>query len=68
MLSLAKSLSGNNEDLSVLSEVVPYITSKLVKWDAIYFVQTARRGYVFEQEWAFGWGFSRLIKLFTQGS
>lgn len=33
----------------------------LVRWDAIYFVKTAERGYVNEQEWAFSWVFTRLI-------
>ena len=33
----------------------------LVRWDAIYYTQLARRGYLWEQEWAFGWGFSNLV-------
>jgi hypothetical protein len=33
----------------------------LTRWDAIYFASIAERGYVFEQEWAFGWGFTRLL-------
>ncbi len=41
--------------------------SNLVRWDAIYFTQIARRGYEFEQEWAFGWGFTKLLALFTTG-
>jgi phosphatidylinositol glycan class V len=41
------------------------IASKLTRWDAIYFTQAAARGYRFEQEWAFGWGFTRLIALLT---
>lgn len=32
-----------------------------VRWDAIYFSQIAQRGYVFEQEWAFGPGFPTLV-------
>ncbi|KAK8097578.1 GPI mannosyltransferase 2-like protein [Apiospora kogelbergensis] len=35
--------------------------TKLARWDAIYFVQNARRGYLFEQEWAFGAGMPTLI-------
>lgn len=34
---------------------------KLVRWDAIYFLSSARRGYVFEQEWAFSYVHGRLI-------
>ena len=41
--------------------------SKLVRWDAIYFVEIARRGYSWEQEWAFGWGFTKLLALVSKG-
>lgn len=34
-----------------------------VRWDAIYFTQIAHRGVVFEQEWAFGWGFAKLLTM-----
>ncbi|KAK0124284.1 ER membrane glycoprotein subunit of the GPI transamidase complex-like protein [Cadophora gregata] len=40
-----------------------YIVGKLTRWDGIYFVKISRRGYLFEQEWAFGWGFTRVIAL-----
>ncbi len=43
------------------------IADKLTRWDAIYFVTTSSRGYLFEQEWAFGWGFTKLIALCTAG-
>jgi GPI mannosyltransferase 2 len=46
---------------------IQYILGKFIRWDAIYFVKIADRGYVFEQEWAFGWGFTRLISLCTAG-
>ena len=39
----------------------------LVRWDAIYFTQLARRGYLWEQEWAFGWGFSNLVAVTSKG-
>jgi hypothetical protein len=34
---------------------------KFVRWDSIYFVRIAERGYLFEQEWAFGYGYTRLL-------
>ncbi|KAI9891228.1 MAG: hypothetical protein M1814_002918 [Vezdaea aestivalis] len=37
------------------------LVEKLTRWDALYFVRLAERGYVFEQEWAFGFGFSRSL-------
>ncbi|EPE27038.1 hypothetical protein GLAREA_02952 [Glarea lozoyensis ATCC 20868] len=58
---------GNLEHPTGLSQAVSYVSSKLTRWDAIYFVQASKRGYVFEQEWAFGWGFTRLIKLIANG-
>jgi GPI mannosyltransferase 2 len=50
-----------------LPPAIQYILGKLTRWDAIYFVKIADRGYVFEQEWAFGWGFTRLISLCAAG-
>ena len=41
--------------------------SKFVRWDAIYFTQISLRGYLYEQEWAFGWGFTRLLRFLVQG-
>ncbi|OKL59827.1 GPI mannosyltransferase 2 [Talaromyces atroroseus] len=32
-----------------------------IRWDAIYFVRVAERGYLFEQEWAWGYGYTRLL-------
>lgn len=43
------------------------LVNKLVRWDAIYFAQISSRGYVFEQEWAFGWGFTRLVSRAGKG-
>lgn len=53
-------LLGNASAMN-LSSSYAYIPSKLVRWDAVYFVSTAKRGYVYEQEWAFGWGLSKTI-------
>ena len=40
---------------------------KFVRWDAIYFTEITRRGYVFEQEWAFGPGFPTAVGLLQRG-
>ncbi|KAL8834620.1 MAG: hypothetical protein Q9170_003668 [Blastenia crenularia] len=42
--------------------------SRLTRWDAIYFTQSSRRGALFEQEWAFGWGFTKLLKIMDRTS
>ncbi|EAW10565.1 DUF409 domain protein [Aspergillus clavatus NRRL 1] len=36
---------------------------RFVRWDSIYYVHAAEHGYVFEQEWAFGYGYTRIIAL-----
>lgn len=41
--------------------------TKLTRWDAIYFIENARRGYLFEQEWAFGSGLPFLISTVIRG-
>ena len=52
---------GYDTSSTLLGSEEPLPLFKLVRWDAIYFTKTAQRNYVFEQEWAFGWGFSRLL-------
>ena len=48
--------------------VFPLKWESLVRWDAIYFTHIAQNGYIWEQEWAFGWGFTRLIALISKGT
>ncbi|PLB55045.1 DUF409 domain protein [Aspergillus steynii IBT 23096] len=38
---------------------------KFVRWDSIYFVHIAESGYVFEQEWAFSYGYGKFIAFLT---
>ncbi|GAO13372.1 hypothetical protein UVI_02013820 [Ustilaginoidea virens] len=35
---------------------VPTLAAKLTRWDALYFMHSTIKGYVYEQEWAFGIG------------
>lgn len=44
-----------------------HVAQRLTRWDGIYFVTIAARDYVHEQEWAFGYGFTKLIALCTSG-
>lgn len=53
--------------LAGLNQSQPALLTRLTSWDAIYFVQIARRGYLFEQEWAFGYGLPAIISL-SKGS
>ncbi|TVY46281.1 GPI mannosyltransferase [Lachnellula occidentalis] len=50
-----------------LPAIAQHLVGRLTRWDAFYFVKAASRGYLFEQEWAFGWGFTRIIALGTAG-
>jgi hypothetical protein len=47
---------GNIAGIPEPRAIFPLLLQKLVRWDAIYFVKIAERGYLFEQEWAFGYG------------
>lgn len=40
---------------------------RLVRWDAIYFVEIIRRGYLHEQEWAFAPGFPKTVAWTASG-
>lgn len=57
--------AGNGSSLTTLLELV---AEKLTSWDAVYFTTVARRGYLYEQEWASAWGWTRLISFFSSGS
>lgn len=59
--SLALDGSGNTTS-------TPTIIARLTSWDAIYFTKVARRGYLFEQEWAFGSGLPILVAFLTRGA
>ncbi|KAK9457446.1 hypothetical protein V1511DRAFT_514857 [Dipodascopsis uninucleata] len=39
-----------------------YGLSRFIVWDTVFFIKIAQRGYIYEQEWAFGWLWTRLIR------
>jgi hypothetical protein len=55
-------------DGSSLTTFFELLAEKLTSWDAIYFTTVARRGYLYEQEWAFAWGWTNLISFFSSGN
>lgn len=40
-----------------------HLVLNLFRWDALYFVKTAERGLLFEQEWAFSPAFSKVLRV-----
>ncbi|KAI2629933.1 glycosyltransferase family 76 protein [Hypoxylon sp. NC1633] len=53
-------------EITSSSEYAFDIAAKLTRWDSIYFIQASRRGYLFEQEWAFGSGLPTVISFLVQ--
>ncbi len=64
---LLSTYSRNGDDPNILVTALGRLAGKLTRWDAIYFSQIAHRGAVFEQEWAFGWGYARLLQVINRG-
>lgn len=63
-------LSGLREGLGGVGQLpfsLRHLLEKLTRWDAIYFVKVANRGYLFEQEWAWGWGYTRALAIIASG-
>ncbi|RMX91260.1 hypothetical protein D0867_14130 [Hortaea werneckii] len=53
---------------SWVSKVTEHVVLRLTRWDAIYFASSSWRGYLYEQEWAFSWVFSRLSSKAANGA
>ncbi|KAG9697388.1 DUF409 domain protein, partial [Aureobasidium melanogenum] len=49
-----------------LEDFAKQLVTNLVRWDALYFVSVARRGVIFEQEWAWGWGYTKFLGLVSK--
>ncbi|KAI7700229.1 hypothetical protein KC353_g16006 [Hortaea werneckii] len=50
----------SKDSSSWVSKAIEYAVLRLTRWDAIYFASSSWRGYLYEQEWAFSWVFSRI--------
>lgn len=63
-------MPSGNPDTDLASDFghlgLPPVLLRFVRWDSIYFLQIAERGYLFEQEWAFGYGYT--LSIFTSGT
>ncbi|TIA14004.1 mannosyltransferase [Aureobasidium pullulans] len=64
-LLLLRAQSAQSEN-TLLAHLAKNLVSKVVRWDALYFISVAQRGYLFEQEWAWGWGYTRLLSLVSK--
>lgn len=65
LLSQLSTSNSDNEASSPLRSIAQHISSKLVRWDAIYFVSNAKDGFGYEQQWAFSWSLSTIINRLT---
>ncbi|KAK4237236.1 glycosyltransferase [Achaetomium macrosporum] len=61
------SASSNGTGVGQLTGLGPRLIARFTSWDAIYFVSIARRGYRFEQEWAFGAGLPVVVRGVLKG-
>lgn len=55
------------QNFASVSTVLSLVRRNVVRWDSIYFLAIAERGYLFEQEWAFGYGYTRLLSILSPG-
>ncbi|KAI4253399.1 MAG: hypothetical protein LQ352_003718 [Teloschistes flavicans] len=64
LLSFTDGQNTTQQSLGV--SLLPTLVGKLTRWDALYFTKVASRGAQFEQEWAFGWGFTKALRILSQ--
>ena len=57
----------SEEHQSLPSRLSARVLSRLIRWDAVYYVTIANRGYRFEQEWAFSWLPTKLVGHIARG-
>ena len=61
-------LSALPVDATLPSVASARVLSRLVRWDALHIVSTVQRGYLYEQDWAWGWGYTRLLHHAAKGA
>ena len=59
-------IPSHNRSLSTAQMGLSRLAHNLLRWDAVYFHEIARRHYLYEQEWAFGLGFTAFLRLCTK--
>ncbi|GAB1315861.1 ER membrane glycoprotein subunit of the GPI transamidase complex-like protein [Madurella fahalii] len=59
--------TGHHAGVDGSADSWPGLVARLSSWDAIYFLSIARRGYRFEQEWAFGGGLPIVVRTLVKG-
>jgi GPI mannosyltransferase 2 len=57
-----------NRESPLTRSLLGTLASRFTSWDAIYYVSAARRGYRFEQEWAFGTALPITIRTIVTGN
>jgi phosphatidylinositol glycan class V len=57
-----------NRESALTRSFLGELASRFTSWDAIYYVSAARRGYRFEQEWAFGAALPITIRTIITGN
>ncbi|KAA8910240.1 GPI mannosyltransferase 2 [Sphaerosporella brunnea] len=65
--STSLALLPDSSSSSIGVSLVGALCNRLTRWDAIYFTKAAQRGYMNEQEWAFGWGYTQAIAATRRG-
>lgn len=66
LFTLSDTSSNDTLDHDWWSSFSSAFLGRLVRWDAVYSVSIAHRGYQVEQEWFFGWGMTRLISFLAK--
>ena len=60
-------ISGDAKTCGLIAWFLKIVAKNLTRWDALFFTRVADKGYVVEQYWAFGWGWTSLISWFSTG-